>query len=125
VDERVFVGANGQRAVEPAHVLSVQITNPTDRNTTCGDEPYARVWAWNLVPGAPEVEDEFELETAEGSRITLDPHRGVWVAPGSGAIACSEIGGAWRGTSGDLRDHSGTFTMVYDSVQTLLRLVEA
>lgn len=125
VAERVFVSQDGQRAVSPAHVMTIEISNPIVRNIACGGQTYARLWGYDLRSEASPSDDEFELDTSEGSRLTLDPERGLWVAPGSGAISCAEMGGSWRGTSGDLRGHTGTFTMVYDSVQTVLHIVEA
>jgi hypothetical protein len=37
---------------------------------------------------------------------------------------CFDEAGRWKGTAGHLRNHEGTFTMHYDSIQTVLQIVE-
>jgi hypothetical protein len=64
----------------------------------------------------------FELTIDDGNRLTLDPQTAVIVVSNGGD--CLDETGRWRGTAGDVRDHEGTFTIHYNSIQTVLHLVE-
>jgi hypothetical protein len=68
--------------------------------------------------------DEINVQTTDGSALELVPKAGLWATTPRTTDRCFELWGTWRGVSGNLRGHTGTYTMVDDSIQTLLELIE-
>ncbi len=54
----------------------------------------------------------------------LDDRKGLVVNYGFNIPLCSESSGIWHGTAGDLLNHTGTFRLVYDTIQSVLQLEE-
>ena len=75
-----------------------------------------------LSPEQASRDYSFELKFDDGNRLTLHPQTAVLV--NLYETDCFEETGRWQGTAGGLRNHEGTFTMHYDSIQTVLRFVE-
>jgi hypothetical protein len=87
----------------------------------CGGQRWPRHFFTVLGP-APSRDNSFELKFDDGNRLTLDPESAVMVYLYD--VDCFEEAGRWKGTAADLRNHGGTFTLHYDSIQTVLRIVE-
>ena len=87
----------------------------------CGGQRWPRHFFSVLSP-AQTRDHSFELEVEDGNRLTLDPQTAVMVS--STETNCFEETGRWKGTAGHVRNHEGTFSMHYDSLQTVLRIVE-
>ena len=87
----------------------------------CGGQSWPR-HSFSVLNPAHTRDDSFELAVDDGNHLTLDPQTAVMVT--STETNCFEETGRWRGTAGHVRNHEGTFTMHYDSIQTVLRIVE-
>lgn len=123
--ERPWVAADGRGATSPPTSGRFQLNpNPDIGEAECGGQKWPRHFFEVLGPEQMTEGYTFELKIDDGNRLTLDPQTGVVVAFYYGGTDCFEETGRWRGTDGDLRDHEGTFTIHYDTIQTVLRLVE-
>jgi hypothetical protein len=120
--ERQWLTMDGRHATSPGGAgpyLSDAKTEVGD--VECGGQRWPRHF-FSILGPAPSRDDSFELTFDDGNRLTLDPQTAVMVR--TYETDCLEEAGRWKGTAGDLRDHGGTFTMHYDSIQTVLRIVE-
>ena len=125
--DRSWVAADGRHATSPPYSGDAHLADPKFGDAECGGEKWLRRLIWRSGPEMESSEDSFELKLDDGDSATLDPQTAVRVADATGyqtGTSCFEETGRWRGTAGDLRDHEGTFTITYDSIQTVLRLVE-
>jgi hypothetical protein len=118
--ERPWLAADGRRATSPAYTVRF-LSAPTFGDVECG----GRQWTRRYFSIASAALGPYELEIDGGSRLTLDPQTAVEVSDGTGTeTACFEEVGLWRGTAGDVVDRTGRFTLHFDSIQAVLRLVE-
>ena len=81
------------------------------------------VWDTEALPPRDE---SFELTFDGGDTLRLEGATGVWATESNldYGPTCFEANGRWRGAAGELEGRTGRFTIAYDSVQTILRLVE-
>ena len=121
--DRRWAAADGRRAISPVPNGTVYITAPVFGDVVCGGEEMAGRWWSKSGPELPAGDDSFELEIDDGNSLLLAQQTGVW-ASDYDELLCFEGAGHWRGTAGELLDRTGTFTIRYDSIQTVLRLVE-
>jgi hypothetical protein len=123
--ERVWSGDNGARAVVTTDVTTMYFTVSTSGTVECAGRPVPGAWWVRLHPERPRDSDDINIsvQTDDGSTLELAPETGLWATRGVTA-RCFEMSGTWRGVSGKLRDHVGTYTMVDDSIQTVLELIE-
>ena len=121
-EDRPWLAADGRHATSRPYSGNFGVSSMAFGDVDCGGQKWLRT---SFAVLSPEVMTEFytfELKIDDGNRLTLDPQTAVVVA--SSVIDCQEETGRWRGTAGKLRDHEGTFTIHYDTIQTVLRLVE-
>lgn len=120
--ERQWRAADGRHAVSlDVRGLILADAKVGVGDAECGGQRWPRHFFSVLSP-ATTRDDSFELKVDDGNSLTLDPQTAVVVS--SYETNCFEETGRWKGTAGQLRDHKGTFTMHYDSIQTVLRIVE-
>jgi hypothetical protein len=122
--EHQWLSADGRHATSPEISSSFQVRLDFDYgDVECGGQRMLRhgfaEWGSQLA----SKDDSFDLKIDDGNGLRLDPQTAVTVDDGAGPL-CFEETGRWRGTAGDLRNHEGTFTMHYDTIQTTLHLVE-
>lgn len=121
--DRQWLAADGRHATSPADPGPFPADATFDfGDPECGGQSWPRHAFIVLGPAPASRDDSFELKIDDGNRLTLDPQTAVVAS--FDQIDCFEETGRWRGTAGDLRDHEGTFTVHYDSIQTVLHLVE-
>lgn len=121
--ERHWLAADGRHATSPENSGTFPVDSAAELgNVDCGGQNWHRVGFSVLGPKPASRDDSFELKIEDGNRLTLDPQTAVLVF--FPETSCFEEAGRWKGTAGDLRSHAGTFTIHYDSIQTVLRLVE-
>ena len=119
--ELEWVTSDGGRAITPAQTEHT-FTLFSFAGVVCGGKDLGQMGRWESGPGLPADDDSFELRIADGSTLMLDQETGLWGAYDE--MKCFETAGRWRGTAGRLKDHTGTFTILYDSIQTVIKLVE-
>lgn len=125
VARRDWVAADGRRATSPAHTEITFVPQHEYDKIVCGDKQMVQRWWLKTRPELPAGETSFMLEIDDGNTVKLTRDVGVWVFGASRAgLDCFEGSGHWTGTAGELLDRSGRFTILNDSVQTVLRLVE-
>ena len=124
--ERHWMAADGRHATSAECSGTLRVAAPIEfGDAECGGRTWQRHYFSVLGPEPASRDDSFELKVDDGNRLMLDPQTEVIVDGGAGtAIECVEQTGRWQGTAGDLQNHEGTFTIHYDSIQTILRLVE-
>jgi hypothetical protein len=123
--ERHWLTSDGRHATSPPVSGEMYVAEPKFRDAECGGKKWLRRYVQVWGPEMEPVENSFELKLDDGDSVTLDPQTAVRVADATGdETACYDEVGRWQGTAGDLRNHTGTFTIHYDSIQTVLRLVE-
>jgi hypothetical protein len=124
--ERQWLADDGRHATSPANSGTFPVnTNFDFGNVECGGQKYVRRYFSALGPELASGDHAFELTIDDGNRLTLDPQRALDVIDGTTPeAACFEESGRWRGTAGDLQNRTGTFSLHYDTIQTVLRLVE-
>jgi|GEM_PF-5365832 len=124
-ERRDWVGADGRRATVPPHTEITYLPQHEFDNIECGGRQLIQRWWLKTRPELPAGDASFVLQIDDGNSLNLTRDVGLWVASGStGVVDCFEGSGHWTGTAGDLLDRTGTFTILNDSVQTVLRLVE-
>jgi hypothetical protein len=123
--DRHWLAADGRHATGPEYSNTFP-ANPVLQfgEVDCGGQKWVRSYFFVLGPELASQDDSAELTIDDGNSLSLDPQTAVGLFTGSGGGSCFEETGRWQGTAGDLRNHEGTFTMHYDSIQTVLRLVE-
>lgn len=122
--EREWVAADGRRAVTPPATEVMFLPNNQYGEIPCGGRTVPLSW-WNGSRAElPPMEVTFELVIDDGNTLTLDEDSILWAVDSAGTSKCVEASGSWRGTDGDLRGRTGRFTIVDDSIQSVLRLVE-
>ncbi len=133
--ESSWVAADGRTATAPAHTVVFRADGSPDKrpsqkfddqyyydDVACGGQEYKQRY-YRKSPPKTGPNGAFEVEIDDGNRLTIDPTTAVSVETGRYTLCFEEVG-TWRGTAGDLRNHTGTFNLHYDSIQTVLRLVE-
>jgi len=123
-NEHVWLGDDGSRAVVTTHAMTLFVTASASGTVECAGRPIPIAWSVRLHPERLNDGDEFNVRTDDGSTLELVPETGLWATTPRETDRCFELSGTWRGVSGKLRDHAGTYTMVDDSIQTVLELVE-
>ncbi len=124
--ERQWLAGDGRQATSPANSGTFPGGATFDiGDVECGGQRWPRQFFSVLGPEPASADDSFELKVDDGNRLMLDPQTEVIVDGGTGVgTECFEETGRWQGTAGDLQNHVGTFNIHYDSIQTVLRLVE-
>jgi hypothetical protein len=125
--ERQWLAADGRHATSPPRSGDPDLHEQKFGDAECGGEKWLRRLISRSGPEMESAEDSFELKLDDGDSATLDPQMAVRVADATGyqaSMSCFEETGRWRGTAGDLLNHEGAFTVHYDSIQTVLHLVE-
>lgn len=121
--ERHWLAADGRHATSPENSGTFPVDAVAELgNVECAGQRWLRVPFSVLGPELASRDDSFELKIDDGNRLMLDPQSAV--TAGLGETSCFEETGRWQGTAGDLQNHAGTFNIHYDSIQTVLRLVE-
>ena len=117
---RQWVGSDGRRASSagasgPAFFSSYLISH-----VVCNGQALRLGQSWFRwrIPG-----NTLDVQFDDGSTVTLHDEQAIAVF-NDAEVGCSEGSGQWRGTAGSLVGRAGTYTMVYDSTQTVLHLVE-
>jgi hypothetical protein len=120
--EQQWSGDDGRHAVVATPAVTLYFTVPTYGQIECGGGSIAGIWWYTLLPDRTPDAGVFEMQTDDGSTIALEMEEGVWA---SGELdSCVEMSGSWRGVAGNLRDRTGTYTIVDDSIESVLRIVE-
>jgi hypothetical protein len=122
VNEQRWVAEDGRRALSPAHTATIFFRAGTFGTVMCNEESAIKYW-FATSPEQPS-EESFDLEFDDGDAVTLHSQAGLWTLEVIGPPVCSEVTGTWVGTAGEPKGRTGTYRMVYDSIQTVLHLVE-
>jgi hypothetical protein len=133
--ESSWVAADGRTAIALAHTTFFRADESPDvsesqrfddqyyyGNVACGGQDYKLRYYRKLDPKT-RPNGAFELDVDDGNRLTLKPQSVVSVEDGRDTL-CFEEEGTWRGTAGEVRNKTGTFNLRYDSIETVLELVE-
>jgi hypothetical protein len=120
----VWRGDDGSRAVVTTHATTIYLTIPTSSTVECAGRPIPGAWWVRLHPDERRDGGTFNVQTDEGSTLELHPETGLWATSPRGTDRCFEMSGTWRGVAGELLSRTGTYTMIDDSIQTVLQLVE-
>ena len=120
--EQLWSGDDGRHAVVATPAVTLYFTVPTYGPVECGGRSIPGMWWFTLLPDRTPHAGVFEMQADEGSTIALEMEEGVWA--GGALDSCVEMSGTWRGMAGNLRDRTGTYTWVDDSIQSVLRIVE-
>jgi hypothetical protein len=120
-NELQWVTSDGGRAMTPAHTEHT-FTLYAFAGVVCGGKDLGQMERWESGPGLPADDDSFELRLADGNTLMLDQKTGLWGI--FDEMKCYQTAGRWRGTAGRLKDRTGTFTILYDSIQIAIKLVE-
>lgn len=118
--ERQWVDADGRRATSPTASGSVYFSSMLTGPVVCNGHPLTVDEAWFKWRAAGR---DIDMQFEDGDAMTLYDEQGMAVNH-LDYISCSETTGRWRGTAGSLLGRAGTYTSVYDSIQTVLHLVE-
>jgi hypothetical protein len=124
--ERVWNDGGERKAIQPARTYFLSFLNdpsPALGEYECGGRTLTNVWRTELDPVTTDRSDPLQLVMDDGSSIELSLV-GQLDVTGRTLDACQETWGTWHGTAGDLDGRTGTYTTVFDSVQTVLHLVE-
>lgn len=117
--------ADGRRAINRPNDLLWFRAQPEQDDVVCGGQAVVQQYVWDSEE-MPARDESFELTFDGGDSLRLEGATGVWASASSLYYGpkCFEATGRWRGAAGELQGRTGRFTIVYDSVQTVLRLVE-
>ncbi len=122
--EHQWLSADGRHAISPEISSSFQLRFDNDfGDVECGGQRMLRLSFIDWGSQLASKDDSFDLKIDDGNGLRLDPQTAVTVYDGAGAL-CFEETGRWEGTTGDVLNHAGTFSIHYDTIQTVLRLVE-
>jgi hypothetical protein len=122
--EHLWLSADGRHATSPEISSSFQVRLHYDYgDVECGGQRMLRHGFADWSRQLASKDDSFDLKIDDGNGLRLDPQTAVTVDDGAGPL-CFEETGHWEGTAGDVLNHAGTFTIRYDTIQTVLRLVE-
>jgi hypothetical protein len=122
--EHQWLSADGRHALSPEISSSFQVQLHWNYgDVECGGQRMVRHGFAELGSELASKDDSFDLKIDDGNDLRLDPQTAVTVDDGAGRL-CFEETGRWQGTAGDLRNHTGTFIIQYDTIQTVLRLIE-
>jgi hypothetical protein len=123
--ERVWTSSDGQRAVSPAHVAFELVSYISRDTISCAGKPAVMAfWYQKMAANGATAENDQMLLEMGADVMLLQPDAGLWTVNIDGEYYCFDVTGRWRGTAGSLLRRTGTYTMVYDSIQTVLHLVE-
>jgi hypothetical protein len=117
--------ADDRRAINRPYDLLWFRAQPEHDDVVCGGQPVVQQYVWDPEE-LPARDESFELTFDGGDSLRLEGATGVWASASSLDYGpkCFEANGRWRGAAGELQGRTGRFTIAYDSVQTVLRLVE-
>jgi hypothetical protein len=121
--ELLWTDGGERQAIQPPGTYFLSILSEEFGAYECGGDTLKNVWRDQLHPITTPQSDPFQLVMDDGSMIELS-HGGGFNVAGRALDACAEMWGSWRGTGGDFDNRTGTYTMVNDSIQTVLHLVE-
>jgi hypothetical protein len=123
LQDQVWSNGAGRGVVVPAYTVTFEVVDHDDHGTAeCGGRAVTGDSASSTAPGVISYRGSFHSDGDDASAVELAPQQGLWV--GGFADACSEVTGSWRGIAGDLEHRAGTFTMITNSLQTELHLIE-
>src|SRR5262245_25396915 len=122
IQEQIWSDGMGRSAVEAEHSYAdLEYNSEVDYGTTqCGGRTLTDVWYGRSEPYGDQA--PIVLRIDDGSTIELVWERTQWAS--GFTDSCSVATGSWRGTAGDRDKRHGTYTMVNDSLQTVLHVVE-
>lgn len=119
-----WIGPGVRRATTPARTQPSSITTVEYGAIDCAgqhhDLDFFSRWGTDLALG----QDSWEVDLDDGRRLTLVARTGLVVSAGFNTPLCMEESGIWRGTAGDLLHRTGTYRLVYDTIQAVLQLQE-
>jgi hypothetical protein len=117
--------ADGRPAINQPHDVLWFRAQPEQDDVVCDGQAVVHQYVWDSEE-LPARDGSFELTFDGGDTLRLESATGVWASARSDYYGskCFEANGRWRGAAGELQGRTGRFTIVYDSVQTVLRLVE-
>lgn len=118
--ERHWVAVDGRQATSPGETGPVYFSSYLMDPVECNGRKLGlkESWfKWRIVGAG------LDMQFDDGTAVAFHDERGMAVYDGSN-INCSEATGQWVGTAGELKGRAGTYTSVYDSIQTVLHLVE-
>jgi hypothetical protein len=121
--DHVWRGDDGSRAAVTTQAVTIYVTEATSSTVECAGRAVRGAWWVRLHPDTPRDEIEFKVETEDGT-LELEPETGLWATTPRETDRCMEMSGTWRGVEGTLLNRTGTYTMMDDSIQTVLELVE-
>jgi hypothetical protein len=121
--EQVWTDGGGRRVIQPAQTLFLSILAGDFGAFECGGRTITNVYRNELDVITIAESDPFQLLMEDGSVIELSFGEG-FNAGGRALDSCTDVSGLWHGIAGDLDDRTGTYTLVNDSIQTVLHLVE-
>ena len=117
--------ADRRRAINQADDVLWFRARPEQDDVVCGGQAVVQqaVWDSEVLPARDE---SFELTFDGGDMVLLEAATGVWASTSTAdyGLKCFEANGRWRGEAGELKGRTGRFTILYDSIQTVMRLVE-
>ena len=117
--------ADGRRAASEAQVvLRFLALPPHFGDVACGGQTVRHQFWYRSETELPGDDKSFQLTIDGAETLQLEMSNGVWAANSDTELLCFEGTGRWRGEAGRLKDRAGGFTIVYDTVQTRLRLIE-
>lgn len=120
---RQWVGDGGRMAISRPHTETTSFTFNTFAAVVCAGRQLPPVF-WTESTAVPTAGGEgIEFEFDDGNGVSLEPEHGLAAASYTD-LECFEVTGRWRGTAGNLSNRTGSYTMTYNSIQTVLRLVE-
>jgi hypothetical protein len=125
-DEHLWQTSDGRRAVSPSHTSIDRVSDLRFESISCGGQPPKRAfWYRSIATDEPAADvDQAQLRIYGGDTLVLHRTTGLWTMDQDGNFLCFDISGTWHGTAGKMNGRTGTYTMVYDSVQTVLHRVE-
>jgi hypothetical protein len=120
--ERVWTDEADRHAVQRAYTVRYTTVDDGFSAIDYGGRTMPTGWWWEGELTDPSTTRPVRFEIDGGSTVALEPEQGVWA--GGRTHECAAVAGRWSGTAGDLENRTGTFTMINDSLQSTLHLVE-
>jgi hypothetical protein len=117
--ERQWVDADGRPATSPTATGPVYFSSYLRDPVVCNGHPLTMDESW--FKWSADGGDIVRFD--DGDAVTLYDERAIAIVH-LDYVICSEATGTWRGTAGSLLGRTGTYRMVYDSIQTVLHLIE-
>ena len=121
--DQVWSNGAGRGVVVPAYTVTFEVVDHDYGTGECGGRAVTGDSASSTAPGVISDRGSFHSDGDDASAVELAPQQGLWVG-GFADKRAAEVTGSWRGIAGDLEHRAGTFTMITNSLQTELHLVE-